>query len=114
MTYDDVIISMFYFDDKIEYMSVEFHVITRATRTAALLMTSCIRALVDSYSIFCAKQAMLFRFVVKLYWQRRYDEHQAFYKKHMGVAWPLMTHVHPVMTMTAEDAYLMTLLEFVS
>lgn len=110
----DVVLGVFYYDDRTQYMSVELHVITRATRTAALLMTSSLRTLVDSYSIFCAKQAMLFRFTVGLYWQRRYDGHRAFYKKHMGVAWPLMTHVHPVMTMTAETAYLMTLLEFVS
>lgn len=110
----DVVVGVFYYDDRIDYMSVELHVITRATRGAALLMTSCMRPLVDSYSIFCAKQAMLFRFAVNLYWQRTYNGHRAFYKKHMGVAWPLMTHVHPVTTMSAEDAYLMTLLEFVS
>jgi hypothetical protein len=110
----DVVVGVFYYDDRTDHMSVELHVITRATRTAALLMTSSMRPLVDSYSIFCAKQAMFFRFTVGLYWQRRYVGHRAFHKKHMGVAWPLMTYVHPAMTMTAEKAYLMTLLEFVS
>lgn len=96
-----------------DYVSVELHVITSAVRMAALMMTArCMRKLVDSYSIFCAKQAMLFKYMVTMYWQRSLDAQRAFHKKHMGVAWPLMQRVHPITAMTAEDAYLMTATEF--
>ena len=110
----DRVVSMFYLNPN-DHMTVEFHVITSATRSAALLMTArCMRNLVDSYSIFCAKQAMLFKHAVKLYWQRALDAQRRFHQKHMGVAWPLMQQIHPVSTMTADDAYLMTAMEFVT
>ena len=94
-------------------VTLEWYVITGALRTAALVMTSpSMRCLVDSYSLYCARSAMLTRYIMGMYAQEPLDHIRRFHKTHMGVAWPLMQTVHPIMSMTPEKAYLAAALEF--
>jgi hypothetical protein len=55
---------------------------------------------------------MITKFLIERYAQEPLDRMRRFHKKHMGVAWPLMHKAHPVITMTAEKAYLVAALEF--
>jgi len=94
-------------------VDLEIHVITSAVRSTALAMTSpCMKRLVDTYALYCARSGMLFRRAVRKYAQDPLDRVRAFQKKHNGVAWPLLREAHPAASLTAETAYLATVLEF--
>mgnify|MGYP006269876145 CR=1 FL=1 len=93
---------------------VDIHVITSALRNYALVMTSAdMRRLVDSYSLFCVRCAMLTKRALRELSQAPLDALRRFHEKHNGLAWPPKTHVHPLMQLSAERAYLLAALEFV-
>jgi len=108
--YDDRVLVVF---DTSRCVGIELHVITSEVRTAALAMTSlCMRQLVDSYSLYCARSAMMLGRAIRKTAQTPLDEYRDFQKKHTGVAWPLLREIHPTVSLTANDVYLSTALEF--
>lgn len=110
---DTVIVTIFSCPIFENEVTLKCYVITSALRTAALVMTSpSMRCLVDTYSLYCARSAMLTQYIMEVYAQEPLNRIRRFHKKYMGVAWPLMQKVHPIMSMTAEKAYLAAALEF--
>ena len=94
-------------------VSIELHVITGALRTTALAMTSpCMRRIVDSYALYCARSAMAFKHALHRHAQTPLAKYRDFQRQTTGVAWPLLKQIHPALTVTADDVYLSTAVEF--
>ena len=94
-------------------IKISLHVITSAVRTAALAMTSLpMRRFVDSYGIYCARNAMVCKYAIQTYAQEPLDALRRTYRREMNTVWPLTKRIHPIVDMSAEKVYLMTALEF--
>ena len=109
--YEDMVLAVF--DVQNKTVGVELCVITGALRTTALAMTSpCMRRIVDTYALYCARSAMLFKRALQQHSQKSLDAYRQFQKQRMGLAWPLLQQSHPALSLSADDVYLSTAVEF--
>ena len=110
--YQDVAVCLCALDPGEDRVNLKIYVITSDVRRTALAMTCLpMRRLVDRYSLFCAKNSMLLQHMMRPV-QEEHERHTAFQKRHTGVAWPLKRYVHPLMALTAEEVYILTVVEF--
>lgn len=101
------------FVDCFERTKVYFDIISCGAMEASMALTiPCMRALVGSYAVYCARIAMVLKHTLENTVQRNLDSYRRYQKKHTGVAWPFPVCIHPVMKISANDVFVMTALEF--
>jgi hypothetical protein len=110
--YQDVAVCLCALDPGGDRVDLKIYVITSDVRRTALAMTCLpMRRLVDRYSLFCAKNSMLLQQMMRPV-QEEHERYRAFQNRHTGVTWPLRRYVHPLMALTAEEVYILTVVEF--
>jgi hypothetical protein len=114
MCKDDHVITVLV-TDSYDHVTVHLDIIPAETMGAALqLIAPCMRSLMHTYALICARLAMVLKHVLEQSIDARLRAYRAYNKRHTGVAWPLPVCVHPVMKLDAYDVFVMTIMEFVS
>ena len=108
----DVVITELYHDANLDTFCFQVHVITGSARMLALAMTSTYtQSFVDKYALWAARSLMGLRRVIVLGFQRSYQRHTRFLREHLCPT-PLLKDIHPIVSMTAEGAYLLAVMDF--